>query len=83
MKILEKTEGITFCRRILENLDVYKRQANLLGCIPEGDYASGSAQTTKAAWDALGTYLGCTGEEAARQTTVSYTHLDVYKRQGG
>lgn len=42
--------------------------ANLLGCIPEGDYASGSAQTTKAAWDALGTYLGCTGEEAARQT---------------
>ena len=42
--------------------------ANLLGYIPEGDYARGNAQTTKAAWAALGSYLGCTGEEAARQT---------------
>lgn len=42
--------------------------ANLLGYVPEGDYARGNDQCTKAAWEALGTYLGCTGTEAARQT---------------
>lgn len=42
--------------------------ANLLGYVPKDDYARGKDQPTKAAWDALGTYLGCTGEEAARKT---------------
>lgn len=42
--------------------------ANLLGYVPEGDYARGNQQTTRAAWDALGDYLGCSGEDAARQT---------------
>lgn len=42
--------------------------ANLLGYVPEGDYARGSSQPTTAAWNALGAYLGCTGTEAARKT---------------
>ena len=42
--------------------------ANLLGYVPEEDYARGRQQPTRAAWDALGAYLGCTGEEAARKT---------------
>lgn len=42
--------------------------ANLLGYVPEGDYARGNEQTASAAWEALGAYLGCTGTEAARQT---------------
>lgn len=41
--------------------------ANLLGYVPEGDYARGCDQCTKAAWGSLGKYLGCTGEEAAGQ----------------
>ena len=41
--------------------------ANLLGYVPEEDYARGNDQTTKAAWDALGAYLGCDGTDAARQ----------------
>lgn len=41
--------------------------ANLLGYVPDGDYARGNDQPNQAAWDALGTYLGCTGEDAARQ----------------
>lgn len=41
--------------------------ANLLGYVPEEDYARGNDQTTKAAWDALGAYLGCDGTAAARQ----------------
>lgn len=42
--------------------------ANLLGYVPEGDYARGCDQCNAAAWEALGTYLGCTGKEAAQQT---------------
>ncbi|MDO4345594.1 MAG: hydantoinase/oxoprolinase family protein [Eubacteriales bacterium] len=41
--------------------------ANLLGYIPKGDYARGNDQCTAAAWEALGNYLGCSGEDAARQ----------------
>lgn len=41
--------------------------ANLLGYVPEGDYASGSAETSRIAWNALGDDLGITGETAARQ----------------
>lgn len=41
--------------------------ANLLGYVPDGDYARGCDQSTAAAWEALGRYLGCTGEEAARE----------------
>lgn len=41
--------------------------ANLLGYVPEEDYARGNDQTTKAAWDALGAHLGCDGTDAARQ----------------
>ncbi|MEF2968209.1 hydantoinase/oxoprolinase family protein [Paenibacillus sp. M1] len=41
--------------------------ANLLGYIPEGDYASGNKEAAELAWNALGSHLGITGEEAARQ----------------
>ncbi len=41
--------------------------ANLLGYVPEGDYARGTRQCAKAAWDSLGAFLGCTGEDAARR----------------
>ncbi len=41
--------------------------ANLLGYIPEGDYARGNLNCTKASWKVLGDYLGITAEEAAGQ----------------
>lgn len=41
--------------------------SNLLGCVPEGDYAVGDRDSTKAAWEVLGASLGISGEEAARQ----------------
>lgn len=41
--------------------------ANLLGYVPEGDYARGVQQSNAAAWEALGRYMGTTGQEAARQ----------------
>jgi hypothetical protein len=39
----------------------------LLNYIPEGDYAYGQADSAKAAWQTLGTYLGISAEDAARQ----------------
>ncbi len=41
--------------------------ANLLGYIPEGDYARGNLNSTKASWKILGDYLGVSAEEAAGQ----------------
>ncbi len=41
--------------------------ANLLGYVPEGDYAYGVSESNIPAWDALGAYLGISGQEAARQ----------------
>lgn len=41
--------------------------ANLLGYIPDGDYAKGNLECTRAAWQALGDAVGCSAEEAARQ----------------
>ncbi|MDR1001173.1 MAG: hydantoinase/oxoprolinase family protein [Clostridiales bacterium] len=41
--------------------------ANLLGYVPEGDYARGSDERNRAAWGAFGEYLGCGGEAAARR----------------
>ncbi|MDF2804389.1 MAG: hydantoinase [Anaerocolumna sp.] len=41
--------------------------ANLLGYIPEGDYARGNLNVTKTAWTVLGEYIGITAEEAATQ----------------
>lgn len=41
--------------------------ANLLGYIPEGDYAQGNLNSTKASWKILGDYLGVSAEEAAGQ----------------
>ncbi len=41
--------------------------ANLLGYIPEDDYAKGNINTVKAAWDVLGSYMGISAEDAARQ----------------
>ncbi|WP_313182627.1 hydantoinase/oxoprolinase family protein [Lacrimispora sp.] len=41
--------------------------ANLLGYIPEGDYAKGNENSTKAAWKVLGDYLGISAEDAAKQ----------------
>jgi len=42
--------------------------ANLLGYVPEGDYARGSLECTRAAWGIAGRTLGISAEEAARQT---------------
>lgn len=41
--------------------------ANLLGYVPEGDYARGVAAPNEAAWQALGNYTGVSAQEAARQ----------------
>lgn len=41
--------------------------ANLLGYVPQDDYAHGVESSNAAAWEALGQYLHCTGKEAARQ----------------
>lgn len=41
--------------------------ANLLGYVPEGDYACGKAEPTEAAWKALGDYTGMSAKDAARR----------------
>ena len=41
--------------------------ANLLGVLPEGDYAAGNKEAARRAWQTLGGKLGCSGEQAARQ----------------
>lgn len=41
--------------------------ANLLGFIPQGDYAQGNLKSTEAAWKALGRYLSISAEDAAKQ----------------
>ena len=41
--------------------------ANLLGCVPEKDYAAGSRGSARTAWQALGETIGCTAEEAAKR----------------
>ena len=40
--------------------------ANVLGCVPEGDYAAGSREAARIAWQALGDAVGLTAEQAAR-----------------
>ncbi len=41
--------------------------ANLLGYVPEGDYARGCIESARAAWQALGEKLHLSAEEAARK----------------
>ncbi|GAB6991783.1 hydantoinase/oxoprolinase family protein [Paenibacillus pini] len=41
--------------------------ANILGYIPEGDYAEGNKEAAIKAWGALAAHVGVTTEEAARQ----------------
>ena len=41
--------------------------ANILGYVPEGDYARGNAEAARAAWKALADTLGVTVEDACRQ----------------
>lgn len=41
--------------------------ANLLGYVPKEDYAFGVQPSNKTAWEALGRYVGLSGQEAARQ----------------
>lgn len=41
--------------------------ANLLGYVPEDDYAAGNLASTRAAWECLGASLGIPAEQAARQ----------------
>ncbi|MEY8537687.1 hydantoinase/oxoprolinase family protein [Lactococcus muris] len=41
--------------------------ANLLGYVPDGDYAQGNTEANKYAWEALGNYLKMTAEDAARE----------------
>ncbi|CAJ1229095.1 hydantoinase/oxoprolinase family protein [Lactiplantibacillus xiangfangensis] len=41
--------------------------ANLLGYVPDDDYAHGIDESNAIAWEALGQHLGITGKEAARQ----------------
>lgn len=40
--------------------------ANILGLVPEGDYARGDARAARAAWEPVARHLGVTVEEAAR-----------------
>lgn len=40
--------------------------ANLLNHVPEADYARGNIESTRIAWQALGSHLGISAEEAAR-----------------
>lgn len=39
--------------------------ANLLGYVPEGDFAEGNRESARVAWDAVGKLVGMTAEEAA------------------
>lgn len=41
--------------------------ANLLGYVPQDDYARGVDASNAAAWEILGRYLQCSGQDAARQ----------------
>lgn len=41
--------------------------ANLLGYVPQGDYAYGIEVSNAVAWETLGRYVGISGKEAARQ----------------
>lgn len=41
--------------------------ANLAGFVPEGDYAAGSREAARLAWQPLADNMGCSAEEAARQ----------------
>ncbi len=41
--------------------------ANLLGYVPQDDYARGVDASNAAAWEILGRYLNCSGQDAARQ----------------
>lgn len=41
--------------------------ANLLGYVPQDDYARGVDASNAAAWEVLGRYLQCSGQDAARQ----------------
>lgn len=41
--------------------------ANVLGYVPDGDYACGQQESARAAWQVLGDLLGLTAAEAARQ----------------
>lgn len=41
--------------------------ANLLGYVPDEDYAHGVDDSNEAAWNILGTWLGISGRDAARQ----------------
>lgn len=41
--------------------------ANLLGYVPQDDYARGVDMSNAAAWEVLGRYLQCSGQDAARQ----------------
>jgi hypothetical protein len=52
--------------------------ANLLGYIPEGDYARGNDKSTNVAWDAFGSFLGLSGKEAAKQVMdIAMKKLEV------
>ncbi|MGM0125530.1 hypothetical protein IGI37_002929 [Enterococcus sp. AZ194] len=41
--------------------------ANLLGYVPEGDYAQGNKEANRLAWNVLGDYLGMSAEDAAKE----------------
>ena len=41
--------------------------ANLLGYVPDGDYAQGNNEANQIAWEALGEYLGISAVEAAKK----------------
>lgn len=56
--------------------------ANLLGYVPDGDYAKGNLNSNEAAWDALGVLVGCGRDEAARQVmTLALDKLAVVVKE--
>lgn len=58
--VAENSEGIQYSYTLAG-------AANLLGYVPEDDYAHGNVTANKKAWEALGNHLGFSGEEAARK----------------
>ena len=66
------------------HLDVYKRQVFLLACAsnsPDASYNQAIAFSFMVALTFAELFLNCTDILTTSVLPVSYTHLDVYKRQ--
>lgn len=61
-------EYVTMCCKNGESYSLtLAGAANLLGYVPQGDYAYGNQAVNRTAWEAFGAYLGISGDQAARK----------------